>query len=283
MHSSDLQTGAWTNSDPGKLHVLRCIGLAAMLAGGGLVAMAQAAEPAAAEIARRSAAVDRIEAWKATVEIVDAMNNQVQRRRRGDIGTRHPDGSADTQRYYRFSSPQDIRGTVLLIHEHPAAQDDIWLFLPSVGKPRRIAGSAKKNSFVGTQYTFADLTSFEHARYRHSLAGTEDCADHQCWVLESVPLDEGYARDIGYSKQRSWVQQDTYRMVRIDYYDPAGALLKTQTLGEFAQAAGDKALALARTMVNHRNGQRTSIRMSNADFKPSHGDADFSAQRLGAD
>jgi len=265
------------------LNVFLRIGFAALLAGSAFAGTARAEEPAAAEIAKRSAAVDRIAAWKATVEILDASNNQVQRRRQGDIGTREPGNGTETQRYYRFSSPQDIRGTVLLIHEHPAAQDDIWLFLPSLGKPRRIAGSAKKNSFVGTQYSFADLTSFQHERYRHSLTGTEACAEHQCWVLESVPLDEAYAREIGYSKQRSWVQKDTYRIVRIDYYDPAGALVKTQTLGEFAEAAGEKALARQRTMVNHRNAQSTSIRMSGVDFKPSHSDPDFSPRRLGAE
>jgi hypothetical protein len=265
------------------------MGAALMLCG---LNVSNASEPSgsdmsAQEIAKRAALVDRVPAWKASVEIVDLANNQAQRRRLGELGSRQLTASTqgrrpDTQRYYRFQSPQDIRGTTLLIHEHAEAQDDIWLYLPVQGKSRRIAGSAKKNSFVGTQYAFVDLTSFEHDRYRHVLIGSEPCAERAvCWLIESTPVDDSYSQDIGYAKQRSWVNKKGYRIVKVEYYDMAGALLKTQVLGDYIEAGGDHALAQSRTMTNHRSGLSTSIRMSSTDLKPAFGDADFSPQRLG--
>src|SRR5688572_21200561 len=39
----------------------------------------------------------------------------------------------------RFTEPGDIRGTSFLVWEHPAAEDERFLYLPSLGRVRRIA------------------------------------------------------------------------------------------------------------------------------------------------
>src|SRR5437763_7707939 len=39
----------------------------------------------------------------------------------------------------RFTYPNDIRGTSFLVWEHPKADDERFLFLPSLGRVRRIA------------------------------------------------------------------------------------------------------------------------------------------------
>jgi outer membrane lipoprotein-sorting protein len=238
----------------------------------------------AAQIAARSAQVDRIEAWSADVLIQDLRNGELQREREGELSTRYVEEEADetAQRYYHFTSPQDIRDTSLLIHEHPQSQDDIWLYLPYLSKTRRIAGSAKKNSFVGTQYSFADLTSFEHARYEHEIESEEACAEQQCWVLSSIPKEDDYAREIGYSRLRSWVEQGTFKIVKIEYYDAAKALLKTQQLSQFAVVGEGQYLALKRLMQNHRKAQSSVIEFSNTDFEADFIDDDFSAYELGA-
>ena len=41
----------------------------------------------------------------------------------------------------RFNFPNDIKGTSFLVWEHPAADDERFLYLPSLGRVRRIAGS----------------------------------------------------------------------------------------------------------------------------------------------
>ena len=41
----------------------------------------------------------------------------------------------------RFTYPNDIRGTGFLVWEHPQGEDERFLYLPSLGRVRRIAGS----------------------------------------------------------------------------------------------------------------------------------------------
>ena len=50
----------------------------------------------------------------------------------------------------RFTYPNDIRGTSFLVWEHPAADDERFLYLPALGRVRRIAGAEKQESFVGS-------------------------------------------------------------------------------------------------------------------------------------
>ncbi|MEX0732167.1 MAG: outer membrane lipoprotein-sorting protein [Aquisalimonadaceae bacterium] len=248
-----------------------------------LSATAFASDMDAGEIARRAADSARITAWRADIEITDlGRNGDVQRQRSGSISSRMRDNAIDAERRYAFSSPQDIRGTVLLVHENAADQDDIWFYLPALGNTRRIAGSAKRNSFVGTQYAFADLIGFQHERYQHQLTAAEQCAEGPCRVLDSVPSDEAYAEELGYSRVRTWVLDGSYYPVRIEYYDLGGELLKVQTMTDFAELEGAEPKALARTslMVNKRSGRATSISMHEVNFAPAFRSGEFSPQRL---
>lgn len=240
------------------------------------------AEPDAREIAKASAEAERVAAWSGQVEVTDQQRDQSQRRRSGVIRNRLTDNAGSAQRHYLLTAPQDIKGTTLLIHEHSDVDDDFWLYLPSLGKPRRVAGSSKKNSFVGTQYAIVDLQSFEHEKYEHRLIASESCDEGACWLIESIP-SSSYAEEIGYSKLRSWILKDTFRTVRIEYYDPTGALYKRQTLKAFAAAdsSGRKAIATRRIMTNERNGSRTSMSLDQVDFQPKFGRDEFSPSRLG--
>ena len=44
----------------------------------------------------------------------------------------------------RFTYPNDIRGTSFLVWEHPRGDDERFLFLPALGRVRRIAGQEKQ-------------------------------------------------------------------------------------------------------------------------------------------
>ena len=60
-------------------------------------------------------------------------------RGRGNPGT--PATATDGDRLLiRFTYPNDIRGTGFLVLEHPKGEDERFLYLPSLGRVRRIAG-----------------------------------------------------------------------------------------------------------------------------------------------
>ena len=98
----------------------------------------------------------------------------------------------------RFTYPNDIKGTAFLVWEQPKADDERFLYLPSLGRVRRIANSEAQESFVGSDFTFEDIGGREFDDYRYrmvedgSAAAVWKAADgstHPVYVLESTSTD----------------------------------------------------------------------------------------------
>src|SRR5687768_16087245 len=70
----------------------------------------------------------------------------------------------------RFTYPNDIRNTAFLVWEHPDADDERFLFLPALGRVRRIAGEEKQESFVGSDLTYEDIGGRDVADYSYVFA-----------------------------------------------------------------------------------------------------------------
>ena len=57
----------------------------------------------------------------------------------------------------RFLGPNDIKGTAFLVWEHPDTEDERFLYLPALGRVRRIAGAEKQESFAGSDFSYEDI------------------------------------------------------------------------------------------------------------------------------
>ena len=73
----------------------------------------------------------------------------------------------------RFNYPNDIRGTGFLVWEHPSSDDERFLYLPSLGRVRRIAGTETQESFVGSDFTYEDIGGREFDDYSYAFAGPD--------------------------------------------------------------------------------------------------------------
>src|SRR5688572_28636039 len=80
----------------------------------------------------------------------------------------------------RFTYPNDIRGTGFLVWEHPRGDDERFLYLPSLGRVRRIAGSEAQESFVGSDFSYEDIGGREFDDYTYALVGEN--AENAVWT-----------------------------------------------------------------------------------------------------
>ena len=69
----------------------------------------------------------------------------------------------------RFTYPNDIRGTSFLVWKHPRGEDERFLYLPSLGRVRRIAGSEAQESFVGSDFSYEDIGGRELEDFTYTL------------------------------------------------------------------------------------------------------------------
>lgn len=123
-----------------------------------------------------------------------------------------------------FHFPRDIKGTGLLTFEHIEKGDDQWLYLPALKRVKRIASENKSGSFVGSEFSYEDISSTKPEKYTYRYL-REDLLDGEpVWVTERFPK----AESSGYTKIVTWVDQSNFQTVKQEFFDRKGALLKEQ-------------------------------------------------------
>jgi outer membrane lipoprotein-sorting protein len=196
---------------------------------------------------------------EASMVLINGRGQQRERRNTSLVALQ-PNG-IDSKFAVRFSTPADIRGTAFLQVEHSEGDDDLWIYLPALKKSRRLVASNKKDSFVGSDFSYGDVALPKVANYRHALQRTERMDGVDCYVIESLPGDDTVKANSGYSRKITWVRSDNYVETKVEYYDLAGRLLKTQriTRPQVVDAKNGRWFPLSREMTNHQTGHRTTL------------------------
>lgn len=175
-----------------------------------------------------------------------------------------------------FDEPKDVRGTAFLNHSHTGAPDDQWLYLPSVKRVKRIASRNKSGPFMGSEFAYEDLSSFELEKFKFQWLRDESLQGVNCFVIEQVPTDEFS----GYSRSIAWVDQTDYKVLKIEFYDKKATLLKTLTMADYQQYLGKYWRPLKLSMVNHQTGKSTDLLIKELQFGKGRTDADFDTNAL---
>jgi outer membrane lipoprotein-sorting protein len=223
-----------------------------------------AADPPARDIMEKNFFVTKVSSLQLESTMV-LINDKGQRRERRSTGLikLQPNG-IDSKLVVRFDTPADIKGTSFLQVEHIDGDDDLWIYLPALKKSRRLVASNKKDSFVGSDFSYGDISLPKVDQYRHTLLRSEKVDGVECYVVESVPATETVRANSGYSKKLNWVRTDNFVEAKVEYYDLAGRLWKTQIVSrpELVEPQKGRWYPLQREMTNHQNGHRTVISFS---------------------
>ena len=175
-----------------------------------------------------------------------------------------------------FDRPADVEGTAFLSHTKIAEPDNQWLYLPAIKRVKRISSANKSGPFLGSEFSNEDLLSFEVERYTYDWVRDEPCGALRCFVVERVPV---YANS-GYTRQVTWVDQDEYRIVQIDFYDRKSSLLKTLEFSDFWQYLGRYWRAHTLQMDNHQTGKSTTLTFGEIALGVGLNENIFTANRL---
>lgn len=174
------------------------------------------------------------------------------------------DEGKDTKKIMFFTYPGDVKGTGFLTwdYDETGKDDDKWLYLPAMKKTRRISGaSSKTDYFMGTDFTYDDMGGRNVDEDTHTLLREEMRDGHQCWVVESVPVD---TREI-YSRKVSWIRQDCDVAVYVEFYDKLSKLHRVMTVLDLQQVEGFWTI-MKMEMKNVQNGHSTQIVVSNPRY-----------------
>jgi hypothetical protein len=173
------------------------------------------------------------------------------------------DGPKGKRTMIVFQKPETVAGTRFLTMENPGSADDRWIFLPGVGKVRRMAASEGSGSFVGTDFSYDDISSTSRGSDidTHTLIREENLSGTACFVIQSVPKDSSYQ----YSKMLLWIAKDTKLNLKIELYDKTNTLVKTVEMSGIKEVQG-RLTATVTKMTTHAAGTSTTIYMDIIEY-----------------
>jgi len=175
-----------------------------------------------------------------------------------------------------FDRPRDIEGTAFLSHTKIRDPDDQWLYLPAIKRVKRISSANKSGPFVGSEFAYEDLLSFEIGRYTYTWLRDEKCGSLDCFVVEYIPVYE----NSGYTREEVWVDKSEYRPIKIQFYDRKNSLLKTLIYSEYRQYLGQYWRAHRFQMDNHQTGKTTTLTFGTYKFRVGLPEQFFTPSRL---
>lgn len=181
----------------------------------------------------------------------------------------------------RFRYPADIRGTGFLVIEHPQADDERFLYLPALGRVRRIAGEEKQDSFVGSDFTYEDMGGRELDDYTYTTLDanavwTSPTGERRpAWQLES----RARSANATYPRVVSLVLKDLSVVVAAENYNRRDEVAKQFEVRSLEQVSGIWT-ALELVMHNLRDRTSTELRVTKAEYNVGLEEADFSRRAL---
>lgn len=135
----------------------------------------------------------------------------------------------------RFAEPADIRGTAFLVWEQPGiagsprGDDERFLYLPALGRVRRIAASETQESFVGSDFTYEDIGGRRLDDYTYALLD-----DSSSWTGPGGVIVPAFRLELRHKDRAarfprvvSLVRKDAFVVVHADIHNRRDDIQKT--------------------------------------------------------
>ena len=163
--------------------------------------------------------------------------------------------------YYKFLfvfvDPEDVKGVGMtaIVKCDPNVPDDVYLYLTSQRKVRRLTVGSKKDSYAGTPYKNEDIFNY-HISHNYKLIGHDVFKDpgkevwgygdspvekriHQdyktmdgigvpCWVIEVTPAWKNW----WFEKKVMWIGKMNYTLWMEKAYDKTDRLIRIRNHGQ---------------------------------------------------
>jgi hypothetical protein len=174
----------------------------------------------------------------------------------------------------RFLSPADVAGTGFLVLETKDGDDEQYLYLPALGKVKRVVGSQRQQKFMGTDLTYADLewTSLRQAKL--TRLDDQSIGPMRAYVIEAVPQG-----DSEYGKTVTWIDEGSFVPVKVEFYGKDLALAKTLLVKKLEKREGHY-VAMETWVKDVRAGSETLMQVTELASKAKLSEADFTERAL---
>ena len=171
-----------------------------------------------------------------------------------------------------FTAPADIEDSGLLTIENPDGPDESLLYLPALGRVRRLAAAEQSTgSFFGSDFNYDDLGGPDITEFDYELLETTDTS----YLVRGTP-QEGIEKSYDYSV--SEIDRERLTPLRIEYFKD-GELFKVLTILEISEDGG-YINPVSLKMENVVAGSFTTIEITDTSYDEPIPDEVFSERFL---
>ncbi len=137
----------------------------------------------------------------------------------------------------KFKAPANVKGTRFLIRERKDGSMDQRIFLPKLGKSRRISAESQgEEPFMGTDFSHNDISFMDRDTSLDTLSilKEEKYNGKDCFVIQALPKDKSFV----YSKTLMWIEKDNYIFLKGEFYNKKNQLIKLIELSDYKDVDG---------------------------------------------
>jgi len=194
------------------------------------------------------------------------------------------DKGRDMLRIQFFLSPANVKDTGFLTYDYYGGEkdDDQWLYLPDLRRTKRIASSDKSSSFMGSDFSYADMTMRVLDEWQYKLLKEDEVAGQKVWLVEATPVSETVEDRYGYKKSIVYVNQDNFMVVRAIHVLKKGYKIKYMEAKNIEKIDGIWVAVETwmKTTRNKRILHRTILKMNNVKFNEDLDESFFTVRQL---
>jgi len=190
--------------------------------------------------------------------------------------------AARTWSYTEVLSPADVRGTRFLSVPDENGGQEQRLWLPELGRIRKISTGSEQGRFLGSDLSYWDMKTHRFEDFSYTLLGEESvtCIRNgvkeriDCWILESRPKK----RSCPYGRIVAHIGKQDFYAYRSQMWGTDGAPVKTIIIAELTRQDG--ATFPTQTLVIASDGHKTLLKVQDLALNATVGDRYFSLQYL---
>lgn len=175
----------------------------------------------------------------------------------------------ESQRAIRFDAPADVKGMGVLIQ----GESEMYVYVPSLGKVRRVASHAKRQGFMATDFSYDDMALINFSTlYTAKLLGEDD-------KVVKLELTRREGKDIMYDKLIVHIDKEEILVPFIEYWEN-GKKLKTQTRTGVVTGSGGNRHFSKLLIKDANNGHSTEVDVLELKINQNVSDKVFSKRWL---
>ena len=203
------------------------------------------------------------------------------RERTLQVTTRRGESKHSDKTLVRFLYPNDIKNTALLVWEHADSEDERFLFLPAIGRVRRISGEERQDSFAGSDFSYEDIGRRNVDDYVWTFVDQNaswvapDGPKAPAWAIQAVSKD----KSTKYPRAVYVVLKDRLIIAHADTFNQRDEREKAFDVRRLEKVDGIWT-ALSVTVTNDRERTRTELDTTTIRYNVGLKDDDFARRRI---